>query len=119
MIFIQDRFQHNTKLEDSIFSIVEDKNKNEINIKPLADFDWDKAFLFEPYTTQGSIDKQLGIHFKDPSNMDMRDDIYLMIFLNEGKVIQYAEIKRQYADFFIGSKEYLTPSDATIKIKRY
>ena len=78
-----------------------------------------KLSLFEPYTTQGSVDKQLGIHFKGPSNMDMRDDIYLMIFLNEGKVVQYAEIKRQYADFFIGSKEYLTPSDATIKIKRY
>lgn len=115
----QNSVQHNTELEESISSIVVDENKSEINIKSLADFDWDKAFLFTPYTTQEGINEQLGVDFKDPSNMDSRDDIYLLVFLNDGKVVQYAEINRQQSDFSISEKEYLTPSNASINIERH
>ncbi|MGG2028013.1 hypothetical protein AB1282_20135 [Gottfriedia sp. S16(2024)] len=110
--------KQNKKLEESIHSVVENKSKSEIDISSLAKFTWEKAFIFLPYTTQESIDKQLEVHFKDLSNIDMRDDIYLLVFLNEGKVIQYAEINRQQSDFSIGEKKYLTPSSASINIIR-
>ncbi|PGZ97836.1 hypothetical protein COE51_13305 [Bacillus pseudomycoides] len=107
--------QQNKKLEESIHSVVENKSESEIDISSLAKFTWDKAFIFPPYTTQESIDEQLGVHYKDLSNIDMRDDIYLLVFLNEGKVIQYAEINRQQSDFSIGE---FTPSSSSIKIVR-
>lgn len=110
--------QQNKKLEESIHTVVENKSKSEIDIASLAKFTWDKAFIFPPYTTQESIDKQLDVHFKDPSNIDKRDDIYLLVFLNKGKVVQYAEIKRQNSDFSVGEKKFLTPSSASIKIER-
>lgn len=110
---------HNTELEESISSIVFDKNNDEIDIKSLADFDWDKAFLFEPYTMQEEINERLEINFNDRSNIGIRDDIYLLVFLNEDKVVQYAEINRQQSDFSLNEKVYLTPSDASINIKRY
>jgi hypothetical protein len=110
--------QQNKKLEESIHSVVENKSKNEIDISSMAKFTWDKAFIFPPYTTQESIDEQLDVHFKDPSNIDMGDDIYLLVFLNEGKVVQYANIKRQQSDFSVGEKKFLTPSSASIKIVR-
>lgn len=113
----QSSVQQNRELEESIHSIVEDKNISEININSLTNFDWDKAFLFAPYTTQKSIDEQLGIDFKDPSKIDIRDDIYLLVFLNDNKVVHYAEINRQQSDFSVGEKEYLTPSNASINIK--
>lgn len=115
----QNSVQRNTELEESISSIVEDKNKSEINIESLADFEWDKAFLFTPYTTQEGINEQLGVDFKDPSHINIRDDIYLLIFLNDDKVVQYAEINRQQSDFSISKKEHLTPSNASISIERY
>lgn len=115
----QNSVQRNTELEESISSIVEDKNKSEINIESLADFEWDKAFLFTPYTTQEGINEQLGVDFKDPSDINIRDDIYLLIFLNDDKVVQYAEINRQQSDFSISKKEHLTPSNASISIERY
>ncbi|MFE7282748.1 hypothetical protein ACFU75_20865, partial [Heyndrickxia sporothermodurans] len=68
-----------------------------------------------PYTVQESINEQLGTKFKDPSNIDRRDDIYLLVFLQKSKVVQYAEINRQHLDFSL-DKEYLTPEDATVKI---
>lgn len=115
----QNSVQHNTKLEESFHSVVKEENTNKIDINSLTDFTWDQAFLFPPYTVQESINEQLGVRFKDPSNMDMRDDIYLLVFLNEEKVVQYAEINRQQADFTIGEQKYLTPANTTIKIKRY
>ncbi|MEH7463952.1 hypothetical protein V7166_18235 [Bacillus thuringiensis] len=115
----QKNVQHNTKLEEAIFSIVEDKNNNEIDINSLTNFDWDKAFLFAPYTSQESINEQLGVDFKDPSNIEMRDDIYLLVFLNDDTVVQYAEINRnrQQSDFSVDEKGF-TPSNASITIQR-
>lgn len=110
--------KRNTEIEESIRSIVEDTNKSEINIKSLANFDWDKAYLFTPYSTQEGINEQLRVEFKDTSNIDHRDDIYLLVFLNSDKVVQFVEINRQQSDFSIGKKEYLTPSNALINIQR-
>ncbi|APH06457.1 hypothetical protein [Bacillus weihaiensis] len=116
---ILNKVSHNVELGKSIYSIVEDVNNTEISIKTLTDFDWDKGFLFTPYSTQKGIDEQLGVHFKDPSNIDWRDDIYLLVFMEDDKVVQYVEIDRQGADFKLGEKEYLTPYDDVIIIERY
>ncbi|WP_052345911.1 hypothetical protein [Paucisalibacillus sp. EB02] len=110
--------QHNIDLEKSLYSIIEDKNKNEINLTSWTSFDWEKAFLFTPYTPPEEIEKQLGVDYNDPSDIDWRDDIYLLIFMNDEKVVQYVEVERQGADFTIGKKKYLTPSDDLIRIER-
>lgn len=99
--------------------MVEDKNKSEIGIKTLTTFDWDKAFLFTPYSTQEAIEDELGTDFKDPSNISMRDDIYLLVFLEGNKVVQYVEMERQGSDFSIGGKGHLTPSNEVISIERH
>ncbi|MBM7602716.1 hypothetical protein JOC75_000686 [Metabacillus crassostreae] len=116
---ILNKVHHNVELEKSIYSIVEDINNTEIRIKTLANFDWDKGFLFKPYSSQKLIDEQLNVHFRDPSNIDWRDDIYLLVFMKENEVVQYAEIDRQGADFKLSEKEYLTPSDDVVIIERY
>jgi uncharacterized protein YxeA len=113
------KVQHNTDLGESIYSIVKDENNTEISIKLLANFDWEKGYLFTPYSTQKGIDEQLGVHFNDPSGIDLRDDIYLLVFMDNDKVVQYVEMERQAADFTLGGKEYITPSDDVIIIERY
>jgi hypothetical protein len=114
----QKGIQHNMDLEGSIYTIVEDENNSEITVNPLTDFKWDKAFLFEPYTPQEHIEEQLGVDFEDTSNISSREDIYLLVFLNDEKAIQYAEIYRQKSNFSIGGIDYITPSNDLIKINR-
>lgn len=111
--------QHKTDIEDSIYSFVADKNNSEISIKSLTTFDWDKAILFPPYSTQEGIEEQLCTDFEAPINFNMRDDIYLLVFLNGDKVVQYVKIERQGSDFSIGEKGHLTPSDDVISIGRH
>lgn len=110
--------ERNVELEKSISSITEDKNNSEIILTTLTSFDWQKAFLFTPYSTQEGIEEQLGFKFNDPSDIDYRDDIYLLVFINDDKVVQYVEVERHGADFTIGEKEYLTPLNDVISIYR-
>lgn len=111
----------NTELESdikSLISLVSDNSDSEINIKDFINFDWDKAFLIEPYTSEEEIEKQIGVYFKDNSNIGSRDDIYLLIFLKDNNVVQYAEIARQQCDFSI-KEEYLTPSNDLLNVIRH
>lgn len=109
--------QHSKSLEKAIYLVVKDKNSAEIELNSLIDFSWDKAFLFQPYSKQEDMSEKMGVDFKDPSKLDYRDDIYLLVFLNKDKVVQYAEIDRQGTDFNI-EDEYLTKANSKIKIKR-
>ncbi|UOQ83536.1 hypothetical protein [Gracilibacillus salinarum] len=110
---------HNEELRESVFFIVKDKSNTEISMNTLTDFDWDKGFLIPPYSSQESIDKQLGVHFSDPSSIDFRDDIYLFVFMKDNEVVQYVEMDVQDAKFTLGGRKYLTPLDDVIIIERY
>ncbi len=114
----QGRVHHHKDLEEAIYTVVEDENNREISVGALTDFKWDQAFLFEPYTPDEQMEKELGVEFEDPSNLRSRDDIYLLVFMDDGKVIQYAEVDRQGSDFSIGGVEYLTPEQDVIEISR-
>lgn len=112
----------NTELESdikSLISLVSDNSDSEINIKDFINFDWDKAFLIEPYTSEEEIEKQIGVYFKDNSNIGSSDDIYLLIFLKDNNVVQYAELSRQQCDFSIKEEEYLTPSTDLLYVIRH
>lgn len=105
--------QQNTELEKSIYEIVEDKNNSDIRIDSLTSFNWDKAIVFPPYTTQETINEKLGEDYKDPSGIGSRDDIYLLVFIYENNVVQYEEIQRQRSDF---SVKELSPANDLIDI---
>jgi hypothetical protein len=114
----QKSIKHNKDLEESIYTIVDGESNSEITVASLTDFEWDQAFLFEPYTPEEQMEKELGVEFEDPSNLRSRDDIFLLVFMHDGKVTQYAEVDRQGSDFSIGGVEFLTPEQDVIEIAR-
>ncbi|WP_339194756.1 hypothetical protein MKY27_09850 [Solibacillus sp. FSL R5-0449] len=113
--------KRNTEIEERLHSsiiMVSDNSTSKTSLNTFDDFEWDKAFLVQPYTTQAGIEEQVGVKFTDPSNIGSRDDIYLLVFVNEGKAVQYAEIERLHTTFSLGGKEYLEPSNDVIYIER-
>ena len=113
--------KRNTEIEKRLHSsiiMVSDNSTSKTYLNTFDDFEWDKAFLVQPYATQTDIEKQVGVKFTDPSNIGSRDDIYLLVFVNEGKAVQYAEIDRLHNTFSLGDKEYLEPSNDVIYIER-
>jgi hypothetical protein len=111
---------HNKELEKSFSSAIKEKSVEEIDLNSLIDFDWEKAYLINPYTSQEMINEQLGFKYKDPSTMVNRDDIFLVVFIHNNKVVQYAELTSQFGSLVPESNDdYITPSNATIKIIRH
>ncbi|MER1989454.1 MAG: hypothetical protein ABS884_07040 [Solibacillus isronensis] len=113
--------KRNTEIEERLHSsiiMVSDNSTSKTYLNTFDDFEWDKAFLVQPYTTQADIEKQIGVKFTDSSNIGSRDDIYLLVFVDEGKAVQYAEIERLHTTFSLGDKEYLEPSNDVIYIER-
>lgn len=111
----------NTEIEKRLHSsiiMVSDNSTSKTYLNTFDDFEWDKAFLVQPYTTQTGIEEQIGVKFTDPSNIGSRDDIYLLVFVNEGKAVQYAEIERLHTTFSLGDKEVLEPTNDVIYIER-
>ncbi|MFN7252895.1 MAG: hypothetical protein ACK4M9_19305 [Anaerobacillus sp.] len=107
------------KLEKTLFEIIGEEENTQIDIAEMTKFSWDKAFLFEPYTNESYMSYQLGVDFKDRSNLDWREDIYLLVFLYEDKVTKFIEIERQRSTFHLDEgRDYLTPEDAIIYINR-
>ncbi|MER2112157.1 MAG: hypothetical protein ABS960_05640 [Solibacillus isronensis] len=113
--------KRNTEIEERLLSsiiMVSDNSTSKTYLNTFDDFEWDKAFLVQPYTTQADIEKQIGVKFTDSSNIGSRDDIYLLVFVDEGSAVQYAEIERLHTTFSLGDKEYLEPSNDVIYIER-
>jgi hypothetical protein len=72
-----------------------------IDLTECTDFKWDRLFIFGPYTTARTINKNintfwLGAYF---SRIDSDESITLLIFMNKGRVVQYVEFSRDKVDF--------------------
>ncbi|WP_100401872.1 hypothetical protein [Bacillus sp. FJAT-42315] len=119
VVYLQVTDERNKDLEQSVRLAMKKESVEEIDLNRFTDFDWEQAYLFSPYTPQEDISRQLGIYYKDPSSIDMRDDINLLVFLNKNKVVQYAEISREYGDLVIDTDDGLSPSNATLTIKKH
>jgi len=113
--------ERSTEIEEDLHSaiiMVSEQSDSQVSIKNFVDFKWDKAFLIDPYTPQDELVNQIGVKFIDRSNIALRDDIYLLVFLNQEKVVLYAEIERLGSTITLGDQEYLKPANDTIYIKR-
>jgi len=75
-------------------------NVVEIRFSDLADFKWDRVYIFTPYTPTKRIDEDLGYVWQPARSIDIsvRDDINLLIFTNTGKVVFYVEHPRNLGD---------------------
>lgn len=67
-----------------------DQHKSEFRLSDAADFSWDKAYIFRPYTTEEEMEQKLGMSFEHESNLEKRDDLNVIVFVKEDRVAGYA-----------------------------
>jgi hypothetical protein len=75
-------------------------NVVEVSFKDLTDFKWDTVYIFPPYTQDKVIDDDLGFVWKPARSihMDWRDDVNLIVFTNNRKVVFYVDHPRNFGD---------------------
>lgn len=107
------------ELERSLHTALQGDVHN-VNIASVTDFQWDKAYVFPPYTPVEVMRDELGVQsYKDWSGLGFRDDINLLVFLHGDQIAHYAEIDRAFGEFGQNDSLSFTPSHATLTVQRF
>src|SRR6266571_2005869 len=72
-----------------------------VTVSALTDFQWDKLFIFGPYTPVQKIHAQLGFEWADAekTHIGSSDTYYLLVADEDGKVIRHVTLPRTVGDF--------------------
>ncbi|MEK3727564.1 hypothetical protein [Lysinibacillus sp. FSL W8-0953] len=94
----------NRATEDTLLAknIMEQANGGSkiVSLNQLTTFDWEKAQVYGPYTTRDAIEVTMDIQFKgSTSGIDVREDIFLLVFAKEGHAIKTAVLYRKVGDY--------------------
>jgi hypothetical protein len=115
------------RLQGKLAAAIQEKGREgedaRVDIKSVTDFAWDKMYIFPPYATTESIRRTIG---EDNSgvnavNIEGRDDINLLVFIDKGKVVQYAALPRRLGDFSISNlrkQQGFTPGEAVFQVMK-
>lgn len=79
-----------------------------IQLGALTPFGWERVYIFPPYATAEQIRGSLGFDWPKAMRIgiERRDDINLLVFVRDKKVVQYVAFPRVHGDF----SELATPS---------
>ncbi len=112
------------ELENNLISAIEKKRGNDkqviIKLNSLTNFQWDKFYIFLPYSQVEDINKTLGFVWvgASKSTIDVRDGICLLVFVRDNKVVQYLEYPRNHGDFSeIDKPEGFTPEETVFEVR--
>jgi hypothetical protein len=70
-----------------------------VDVPRLAPFDWDRFFVFAPYAPAEKVRQELGSAWPEAGRIEKRDDVVLMVFVNQGRVVRFVDLPRSGADF--------------------
>ncbi|YCA42371.1 hypothetical protein M1E11_16305 [Bacillus sp. JZ8] len=91
-----------------------------VNIASLTDFQWDKAYVFPPYTPLKVMRDELGVQsYKEWSGLGFRDDINLLVFLHGVQIVHYAEMNIKDGYFVQNGELSFTPSHPTLTVQKF
>lgn len=91
-----------------------------VTVSALTDFQWEKLFVFGPYTPIQRIHVQLGFTWTDAekTHIDSAETFYLLVFVNEGKVARHFKLPRTIGDFqALETANVFTPGNDTFEVK--
>jgi hypothetical protein len=120
-IFHEDLTEEKVDVEQKLIAMVEKKRltgeKVVIDFKQVAPFEWDKVYIFKPYTDDEFIYQALGFEWNNSVlGVLLREDTDLLLFVKGKKVIGYVKHARENGDFEIGEKMGFLPNEALFEV---
>jgi len=72
-----------------------------VSVSSVTRFQWEKLFIFGPYTSVDQIHAQLGYRWAEAqgTHIDSSETFYLLVFTKAGKVVQHYKFPRSLGDF--------------------
>jgi len=101
---------------DAGVRFAQEKQPATIDFRDLTDFDWDKVFVFGPYTSPGTIQSDLGYEWPEATrtNIQESDGIALVVFVRDGRVTEHFSVPRSIADFTDLDRKHVFPREEAV-----
>lgn len=90
---VEDRIAVDNLLAEDLsraIATAENENRGRVDLRVVADFDWDEVLLVAPRTTRDAISDQLGYEWKGDVNFGVSETL---IFLRGGQVERFADYR--------------------------
>jgi len=89
-----------------------------VTISAATDFEWDKLFIFAPYTSVDKIHEQLGYKWNEAEKTHIdSSEFHLLVFVKNGKVVRHFRVSRRIDFQNLEAGNVFTPGDDTFEVK--
>jgi hypothetical protein len=109
-----------TDLIEKISSAIKTRYKQDISLKELTNFEWDKVCIFTAYSSADTINANLGFEWELSElahNRLFSEQYFLLIFTKKGKVVKYL-FSLEIPCMFDLSASCYSKDNAVFKIKK-
>lgn len=89
---------------------------NTVDFNEITSFEWDSMYIFGPYTSEQNIKDVLGINTFETYNIQYRDDIELIIFIKDQKMVFSLEYPRSLGELQYERGVKILPENAKLMI---
>lgn len=89
-----------------------------LDLDSIARFDWDSIIILTPYANPEDVSQRFKIDLSKigRTNIQHRDDINVLIFVNDGQPVTVIEYPRYPGDFSTNDIEFIKRSEAQFRI---
>jgi hypothetical protein len=102
------------EVSSAIGAAVRENSAQELRLVAITDFDWDKLYLFDPYTPRSDVCNILQVQAKYCERVvpfeSTDDGTMTMAFVSGTRVVRYSKHKRSNGDFTPSPKQQPIPS---------
>ena len=85
-----------------------ENGESQIDLRSITNFEWTQVGVFEPYTSNESMEESMDIQFKgDNGGIDMLDDRFLLVFANETHATKTVVLSRKHGDYTLKENNIL------------
>ena len=87
-----------------------------LSFRSVTDFEWDRLYIFQPYTTKSEIEQTLRTTWTGSMSIESGKGINLLVFTKNQRVVRYAELSRDI-DFVVPkTAKGWSPTDSVFPI---
>lgn len=93
-----------------------------VTISSVTDFDWEKLYVFAPYTPIQRIHTQLGFKWveAEKTHIDSLDTFHLLVFVKNDSVVRHYKLPRRIGDFDgLEIRDMFTPGNDSFEVKPF
>jgi len=88
---------HHIEKKISSFALL--GNGTQFSLSECTDFDWDRVYIFLPYTPPDLIEGRIGKKFERSGLIEGSDTINFLVFLKANEVVRSSKVRRSFGDF--------------------